>query len=247
MKKGLIIGKGWLGSRIEKQLCNNFSFTTTKRISDDANCIAINFDDAVEPNAEINSYDCIIITIPFGKRHGIEELNQRFNNLIKYLAHYKNQLFLISSTGIYPAIEQEIKEDTLSDSELLSPYIDIEKTMRKNFPQVNILRLGGLMGDDRYLGKYLKPNTTHLDHVVNQIHFQDVIEIINLLIHKNSTSQIYNLTTPLHPTKEEILAHQQGIAIQSEKIAKGKLILSDKITNELDYKFIKPNPIHFQD
>lgn len=247
MKKGLIIGKGWLGSKIEKKLNQSFSFTTTKRKSDAENCLEIDFDQAINSSINSDDYDFIIITIPFGKRNSEEELMNRFTHLISFLNHYNKQLTLISSTGIYPEIEAIIDENYFSDAELIEPYISIENLMKNNFPQLNILRLGGLMGDDRYLSKYINFSNHNLDTVANHIHYKDVIKVINQIIENNISSSIFNVVAPIHPTKLEILDVEINNKQQSAEDRKGKTISSEKLINKLNYDFIYPNPIYFKD
>ena len=245
MKKGLIIGKGWLGSRLEKYLNNDYDLTTTKRNADAENCIAINFDEAVKPLVNYNSFDFIIITIPFGKRNTIEELINRFTNLITLIKEYQGQIILISSTGIYPNNSSIINEVTDQNTELIEPYITIENLVKDHFSQLNILRLGGLMGDDRFLSKYLTLDREGLDEVVNHVHYQDVCKSIREIITSNKRSNIYNLVAPQHPTKKEVLEYQINHNLITSNTKIGKIVSSEKIVQELKFEFDFPNPVLF--
>ncbi len=247
MKKGLILGKGWLGQRLENKLNEKYDFTTTKRISDAENCISIDFDQPISTTIQLDSFDFILILIPFGRRNSEEVLINRFNHISELIKGFKKQILLISSTGIYPNFEMEIDENSIPNEELIKPYSTIEKLMQNHFPQLTILRLGGLMGDDRYLSKYINETSSNLNSVVNHIHYQDVIEIIHQLIDKNITHQIYNITTSLKPSKQQVIAHQLNKKMNSNDTKKGKSISPKKIINELNYQFIYPNPIYFQD
>ena len=245
MKKGLIIGKGWLGSRLEEHLAKHYQITSTKRQSDAPNCLSINFDQTSLQRIDTSIFEFIIITIPFGKRNTTDELRIRFNQIIQFIGTYSRPIFLISSTGIYPDLEKIISENTLEKDKLNQPYLFIENKLQMQFPQLNILRLGGLMGDNRRLSNYLTFERPHLNQVVNHVHFEDVCRIIAQLIQQNKTSSIYNIVAPKHPTKEEILNYQQHQKIINSEIKKGKIISSDKIINELNYQFIFPNPLYF--
>ncbi|MFV0157380.1 epimerase [Empedobacter falsenii] len=245
MKKGLIIGKGWLGSRLEEHLAKHYQITSTKRQSDAPNCLSINFDQTSEQSIDSSIFEFIILTIPFGKRNTTDELRFRFDQIIHFIGEYNGPLFLISSTGIYPDLEKTITENTLEERELNQPYYFIENKLQANYPQLTILRLGGLMGDNRRLSNYLSLDHPHLNQVVNHIHFEDVCRIIAQLIQQNKTSTIYNIVAPEHPTKEEVLTYQiQKKTIYSE-IKKGKTVLSDKLIIELNYQFIFPNPLYY--
>ena len=247
MKKGLIIGKGWLGNRLENYLKEDFNLTTTKRNSDTKNCIAVNFDEQTKTLEQLETFSFIVITIPFGKRNSLEELQQRFQNLSYFISDFKGQIILISSTGIYPNSEKIIHENSHKDSELNDPYIFIENLLKKDFSQLTILRLGGIMGDDRYLSKYLNLDRENLDEVVNHIYFVDIINVIKTCIKKSISNKTYNIVAPLHPTKREVLEYQINGKIIESETKKGKTISSDKLINELNYQFIHFNPIYFKD
>ena len=246
MKKGLIIGKGWIGEKLEKYLNSDFQLTTTKRISDADNCISVDFDQKDFTHLDINQFEFIVITIPFGKRNTTEELFFRFDNLIEFLGNYNKQIILISSTGIYPDSNQIVSESTYSDSELNTPYISIENKVKSQFPQTTILRLGGIMGDNRYLSKYLNLNREDLDEVVNHIHYQDILAVIKTCVERNLISSIYNVVAPLHPNKREVLEFQLNQNLIQSDIKKGKTISSEKLINELNYLFIFENPVYFK-
>ncbi|MBS7332901.1 MAG: hypothetical protein KIG88_04810 [Weeksellaceae bacterium] len=247
MKEVLIIGKGWIGEKLEKQLNNQFKITTTKRNSDAENCISVDFDSAKIISIDSTKYDFIIITIPFGKRNTMEELNFRFDNLIQFIGNYNKNILLLSSTGIYPESNDNISENTFSDAQLNDPYISIENKIKTKFPQVSILRLGGIMGDTRYLSKYLDLDREGLDEVANHVHYEDILNVIKTCIDKNITNEIYNVVAPQHPTKEEILEYQINHKIIKTETKKGKTISSQKLINELNYQFLYENPIYFKD
>ena len=247
MNKGLIIGKGWLGNRLENYLKSNYQLTTTKRISDAENCISIDFDENQKPLHNIYSFNFIVITIPFGKRNTIKELENRFSNLIHFLNDFSGQIILISSTGIYPDSDNLIEENSYLDKDLNKPYITIENLVKSHYPQLTILRLGGIMGDDRYLSKYLKLDREDLNEVVNHIHFQDILEVIRTCIEKDVRGKIINVVAPQHPTKKQVLEFQINNNLINSDKEKGKSISSEKLINELNYHFIHPNPLYFKD
>jgi len=245
-KKGLIIGKGWLGSRLENYLSNQYDFITTKRIADKENCISINFEEHVN-QINLNNFEFIIITIPFGKRQTLGVLDNKFSNLINFISGYQKQIIIISSTGIYPESDNTIDEYSYTKNELNENYIFIEQKIQKVFPQVNILRLGGLMGDERCFSRYLNLSMPNLDTVVNHTHYIDVCKAIDLIIAKNIQQKIYNVVSPIHPTKREILEYQINQKKISSTQTNGKIVSSNKIITDLDFKFTYDNPLFFKE
>lgn len=249
MKKVLIIGKGWLGNRLENSLNNldEIKITTTKRNSDTENCIAVNFDEEVNQQISSNEFNLIIITVPFGKRTSVDELNFRFNQLIKFIGNYTQQLIVISSTGIYPENGLPISENTFLEEDLNQPYQFIESKLKSNYPQLTILRLGGLMGDDRYLSKYVQLTGNNLNQVVNHTHYKDVCNLIEVILKENTHGKLYNVVAPEHPTREEVLNYQiHGKIVKSDDKV-GKIISSDLLLKNLNYQFIHPNPLYFKE
>lgn len=256
MNKIGIIGCGWLGLHIAEYFKpQNTIYTTTttfqKQKSLDNlgyNPTIINFSDKKDEQYNtwkiLNSLDIIIITVPFSKRSGLNLLKNQFTNLISFIKNYDKQLFLMSSIGIYPQSEISILENTFKEADLNINILSIEKLIKKNFNQVNILRLGGLMGGDRIFSNYVKPSL-NTSKTVNHIHFKDISQIIDKIINKGIQSKIYNVVAPIHPTKQEIINFQRNKNIEVEKSITNRVVLSNKLINELNYSFKYPNPIRF--
>ncbi|WP_313095507.1 hypothetical protein [Empedobacter sp.] len=110
-----------------------------------------------------------------------------------------------------------------------------------------ILRLGGLMGDDRFLSKYIDLNSENLSQMVNHIHYLDICQVIERIINSNKNSSIYNVVTLEHATKEEVLEYQLYKKIISSINREGKIISSQKIQDEFNYEFLYPNPVYFKE
>lgn len=256
MKKIGIIGCGWLGIRIAKHLQNNYQiYTTTTSQSKYDDLITMGLSPIVikfwdyeifkeyKSWKRIQELDILIITVPFSKRPSINLLKNRFGNINLFIDKFGKQMFLMSSIGIYPQLNMEIDEISFSAyEEYLNPSIlFVENMMRSKYPQINILRLGGLMGANRIFSNY---ETSSPNQIVNHIHYVDICIIIEKMIEKKCLSKIYNIVAPKHPTKQEIIDYQNNF----EKTTKqnndeyGRKILSKKIEDELCYTFIKPDP-----
>lgn len=257
MEKLGIIGCGWLGKKIAKSASDLFEIYTTTTSSDKLidlknqgfNPFLVEFPD----NEELiyahlfSKCDIIIITVPFSQRTALPVLEIRFRNICNFLGDFKGQLFLCSSTGIYPQIDQIISENSVSENLLNKSIWPIEKLMKAKFPQLNILRFGGLMGEDRVFSKYyLNKEIAEPNQVVNQTHFEDICEVFLELIHSKISGETFNVVSPEHPTKMEVFNCQQNNDC-TEKVTEktGKKISSEKLIKLINYKFIHPNPAKF--
>lgn len=256
MKKIGIIGCGWLGLHIAKHLAPKnkiYATTTSERkktelIAMELYSIAIQFWDyevfqEYKSWKVLNNLDSIIITVPFSKRTSTKLLQNRFENISLFIDGFKKQLFLMSSIGIYPQIQMKISEKTLSEEHLNPSILFVERFIKEKFPQVNILRLGGLMGGDRIFSNY---KTSNLNQVVNHIHYKDICLVIEKMINENVHSKIYNVVAPRHPTKQEIIDYQKGVSTTNDNQEYGRIILSDLLQKDLNYLYLHPDPKEFK-
>ncbi len=246
-----IIGCGWLGYKIAYKLCENYRIYSTTTSEEkfkileenNFNPTLISFSDEIISEDQlqweiIKNVDVLIITIPFSERRNTRKsLETKFQNLQKFIGNFNGQMFFMSSTSVYP---NEYK--TFSETDLLSENVFTENMVKNHFSQTNILRLGGLMGGNRLLKNYTIKN---LDEVVNHIHFEDVILVIEKMIEQKSTQKTYNIVSPKHPTKREVINAQKNTPFQEEKVTKKRIISSEKLILELNFEFRYPNPTKF--
>ncbi|HBR12548.1 MAG TPA: hypothetical protein DD740_10225 [Chryseobacterium sp.] len=250
MKNLGIIGFGWLGNHIAKRLSdryNIFATTTTPAKAQDLNtkgyhATLVSFPnelDAETPTWEAaKDLDAIIISVPFSGIRGAQiPMNVKRQNLLNFLGDYKGQLFLLSSTGVYPETEQDYTE-----ADKPSQEVESESFILERFPQTNILRLAGLMGDQRLLKNY---NISNLNQPVNHIHYADICNVVEKMLNNHSQSQVYNLTAPLHPSKEAVINTQKDLPYSGEEFPKGRTISTEKLISELGYEYQYPDPRYF--
>lgn len=250
MKKIGIIGCGWLGNHIAEHLSDQYEIfpTTTSESklqefkSKGYFPTLVSFHD--ETNVEMKQWsvvsmlDAVIIAVPFSGLRGSQiPMTGKRENLIRFLGDFQGQIFYTSSTGVYPDIEKEFTEDDKPASEVESESFILEK-----FPQTNILRLGGLMGGERLLKNY---TISHLDQLVNHIHYADICLVIEKMLNNHSQSKVYNIVAPVHPNKEEIINSQKNLPYSGERTEKGRLISSAKLISQLDFEFQYPDPRYF--
>lgn len=254
MKKIGIIGYGWLGERIANSMFGKYSIyttTTTQEKADQINAKGLSAIVASFPDYQLSEpisiwnaleeLDVLIITIPIsGKSCCVSSLYNRIQNLSAFIGDFKGQMFLMSSTGVYPDISKDFTEEDVPVENVSG-----ERMVKNKYPQINILRLSGLMGDNRLLKNYKISNP---DHVVNHIHYADIAGIISKMIDQESSSKLYNVTAPIHPIKSQVMNAQKNIEVPEEiSEMKGKTILSSKLIEELEYVFQHPDPRTFHE
>ncbi|MBD3906182.1 NAD(P)-binding domain-containing protein [Chryseobacterium sp. Ch-15] len=250
MKKIGIIGCGWLGTHIAERLSNQYEiFATTTTESKIENLQSKGYHPTLvsfpnELNPEVKEWeaakelDAIIISVPFSGIRGAQiPMNDKRENLLNFLGDFKGQLFLISSTGVYPETEKDFSEDDKPAKEVESESFILDK-----FPQANILRLAGLMGDQRLLKNY---NISNLDQLVNHIHYEDICSIVEKMLDNQSESKVYNVVAPVHPNKEEVINAQKDLAFEGTRTTVGRTISPNKLIEELDFEFQYPDPRYF--
>lgn len=251
MKKIGIIGCGWLGLRLAEKWNSVFEIFTTTTNGEKAevlkvrnlNPTIISFpDDKIIDNINqwknISDLDAVIITVPFShKRYSEETLQNRFQNLFSFIGDYDKQMFFMNSTGVYP---DQLKE--FSEEDLPSRQVTEERIIKAKYPQINILRLAGLMGDNRLLSNY---NVSDTNARVNHIHYEDIALVIELMINQRLHSKLYNVVAPIHPTKAEVISSQKNLPLPDEFNPENRIISTEKIISELGYSFKYPDPKSF--
>jgi len=258
-KKISILGCGWYGLEMAKQLIKNGykvkgSSTTSAKIpimqQHGISPFIIEFQEAAENyNAAFFDCDILLISIP-PKRSAAEQHTflSKINRISKVADRYniKNIIF-ISSTSVYGDGNQEVTEnsvahpDTASGKAILAAELLLKQQTAFN---TTIIRFGGLTGPGRDPGKFFAGKTAipNGNAPVNLIHLSDCIGITLQIIKNEAFGLIYNACAPGHPSRKEFYtqaASNSGLDIPVfiDELLNWKLVISKNIELYLDYKF----------
>lgn len=262
MKNLLILGCGWVGEELARQLkkkgWNLWVTTRTEekyhRLQGDGIFAFIHdFDRDLNLDLPVDvSFDAIVNSIPATQRNTEAEIEHRFSHVFNVLCslNYKKHIFL-SSVGVYPDQDGNFDESFV-DEELMSPKLRMAEKKMMSLPYSSTFRLGGLFGKERILAKYFQDKVVSIgDQPSNFIHLDDVVGIIEQSLEINLPTGYYNLVAPEHPSKKEVILksaqkYMFGYPSSFEPAnSVQKVVNSDKIINLLNYEFKYPSPLDF--
>ncbi len=257
-----ILGCGWLGKPLAlaflaKNIKVKGSTTTQEKIQTLENAGINAFQIAFEPdfigNSEFFDSEILIINIPPKAKTLGEEyhLNQIENILMECEKSKKlKKIIFVSSTSVYPNIEKEMKEEYADTGHFLvkaeNLIINFCKESEKEYL---IIRFGGLMGLDRNPCKYFTSETANDFTKVNYIHQNDAVGSILSLIDENIVNEIFNIVSPMHPTRAEIwenCSQKQVQILTKTRNSSKKTINTDSFFSKSNYQFQFPDPLAFK-
>jgi nucleoside-diphosphate-sugar epimerase len=270
MKKVSIIGLGWLGEATGMLLQEQGYFvvgssTRSEKVGllREKGLDAVHF--ALDPDPKGIDYqrlfesEILVVTLPPRSRQGDGEAYlQQLASLRDLITGTEvKQVLFISSTGIYPNenkvvpyTEEEVSESTAGNAILYRAEVLMGTSSRYD---LTVLRMGGLMGEDRIPGTYFSGREQVVGHTrVNFIHQTDAARMIAWVINQGLWNQTFNGVAPEHPLRREVYQHNAsalGIPLPAsfqeatdEEV--GRLISSEKIVFT-GFTFEYPDPLTF--
>lgn len=266
MKKISILGAGWLGSPLAIQLKKNghqikVSTTTPEKLSffedNEIEAHLINVGSDTPTNALDGFFihtDVLIITIPPGRTQNVEE---NYVDKIKFVIpliekHAIKEVIFTSSTTVYLSLKGLVDEETsiVPISEMDKQIVSIESLLLTN-KQFNatILRLGGLIGEDRHPVQFIVKREVINDanNPVNMVHRQDIIRFMEKIVRTTIPNEIFNIVAPVSLNRRDFYtreANKLGLAPLPQFVdnpdADQRKVCGEKITKkyDLDYQFL---------
>jgi nucleoside-diphosphate-sugar epimerase len=241
-----IFGCGWLGLPLGIKLkSEGYSIigttTSTEKIpvlqSSGIKPVIFNLERQSENNSLFDA-ETAIICIPSKNVEGFSDLAKKIRK-----SNISNVLF-ISSTSVYKANSGNIFEDAeLNQGQLASIEKEFTGTMDG---RATILRFSGLIGPGRHPGRFFRDKPVpNPNGVVNMIHLDDCIAIISSILQKNEWGEVFHAASDSHPSRREFYskareAMQLNVPLfgGSENSDPGKIIVSKKLKEHLEYEFI---------
>ena len=221
-----IVGCGWVGKPLSQALSDTFDLECYSR-------------ETTSDDSMFWQSDTIIIAINT-KDNYLQTLQK-----IATLASPSSKIILMSSISVYREFDTEVDESVVISQ--IGLQKEAEELMQELRDNLIILRLGGLMGEDRISGKW-KSVSTFTDGEVNYIHRDDVINITKKILESDVKKGIFNLVAPLHPLRSQVHKKNSEAFSLELGVFEGKtsrVVLSQKIVKELNYTFLYPNPLEF--
>ncbi len=251
-----VVGFGWLGLPLAKDLSKKgFNVWGTVRSVEkqtqiqESSGLQTQCWDNSKPvsilQSQLSETDLLIITLPPSSFEG-NSYAETVNSLAQFLPQTGKVIFT-SSIGIYPNESKEMDEN---ESDLkCGKILDAENALRKwSKNKLSVLRLGGLIGEDRNPAKYLvrKEINDRPNQKVQLIHQEDVIRVIHEVVEQNKFGETFNVVHPGRPTREKYYTYMAdklnlgSIRFDKEQSAEGKNINVSKLRNELGFRKFKP-------
>lgn len=263
-----VIGCGWLGEPLAVELIANGhlvkgSTTSPGKIerlcSKNIEAYLGAFNPDFEGDASIFNAEVLVINIPPKARSLGQDFHlTQIQNLIEQLKVNKvdRKIIFVSSTSVYANNNCVVSEE---NADLNNFLVKAENMLfdfaKSNDSEITVVRFGGLMGYERNPCKYFdgKSGLTNGDTPVNYIHLDDAVAAICSIIEKGLWNKTYNICSPKHPSRSEILTgrcEKYGYVspvfeTDSEK-EDFKMVSVEKFLSDSHFVFIYADPLDFK-
>ncbi|GAA0853989.1 NAD(P)H-binding protein [Aliiglaciecola litoralis] len=215
-----LIGAGWLGLPLAKALGENgHQILATKRSEKgvlslqqqhiQAQQFELGQDLSSEAVQALLNTDMLIINIPPGRKTLQPDvfLSQMKALISQAKTSGTKSLLFISTTAVYGEASRVVYEysEPNPTTDSAKVHVEIEQWIRHTFgPQASILRLAGLVSEDRHPARFLagKKDIEQGQQVVNLVHRGDVIQAIKYIIKGQHFGQTFHLSARDHPSRE---------------------------------------------
>lgn len=271
-----ILGCGWLGwplggHLLDRGLHVRGSTTTNEKLGSLR-------DDDIEPyllrlNPELGedeartffSSDILVLNVPPSRDSGdvVSFHRQQIDSVRSAAAAGSvDWILFVSSTGVYPSVEQVVTEDDLPPGmpdALPGPRRSTGRALLQaegrlmNDPNFDttVVRFGGFYGDDRHPGRFLagRSEVSRPEAPVNLIHRDDCVGLLSTLIEQGIRNEVFNACADGHPTRRSLYTRAIEVlgleppTFDDSDTRLGKLVRNDKVKQQCGYEFEHPDPL----
>jgi len=261
-----IMGCGWLGTALAQCLLNDnievFATVTSIEKQKVLKNLSINSEQVQLPtsvnelkNKHVFKQAQLVICITPQLKYGKKDYALKIKNIISAANNGQvEHIILISTSAVYGNLIGNISEDAVLDlnNEKVQALVNAEQALEDFLGAKTILRLTGLVGEDRHPGRFLAGKTalSNANAAVNIIHQQDAVGILRCLLINRSKSQkteIFNACCNTHITRKEFYQKAAKAInltpptfLPDTKQSKRKIIVAKKIQNKHNYQFVYP-------
>ena len=241
-----VIGCGWLGFPLAlrlKELGHIVHGSSTREtqveLLENNGILGFLYDDLEHSNIPERVKKAAVAIVNFPPSRSKDYAAQVKHLIAQFSANTK--VIFTSSTGVYQDVEGICNET--APCILDHPVYLAEEVVRKSDRTATILRLAGLISEDRNPVKYLSGKlNADGQKVVNLVHREDVISALIMILENDAWGETFNVCYPEHPTREAYYCKQAALAqLQaptfSFSIGKGKEIDPSKLVRTLGFAY----------
>ena len=269
MKKISVLGAGWVGTplaiQLKKEQGNTVLVSTTQEAKIpvlqekglNALLLSLNPEPTGQNWEQFLTCDVLVVTIPprvqLGEENHIEQIKALIA-LIKTQPKAPEQIIYTSSTTVYPDGDKTFTEEEVNANNNKHRTIFTSETLLQEAfgKQLTIVRLGGLCGPERNIGKFFSGKTDIKggQHPVNMLHLNDAVGVLAFMIDKNIKGEIFNACSPLHPTRIIFYTNSCKVtnmaapSFDPTDLSVARAISSQKLI-DWDYNFVYNDPCDF--
>lgn len=259
-----VLGCGWLGLGVaQSYVADNFIVHGSRQSKKGADSLQKHgvhgFVVQISENHDsgnltefLNGVSRLFLTIPPGlqknpKRDFVAMIHQLLPHI--HSSEVKEVVFT-SSTGVYGPQQGLVSPSIVPQPQTESgrQLLEVESLLRSQDGfSTQIVRLGGLLGDDRHPVKQLAklPVVYNPQAPINLIHKVDAIGLLRYLADRAPWQSIYHGVAPWHPTKQDFYEQAANeMQLPSPKFAEdpgnANKVVTDPQVQSLGYAFLEP-------
>ena len=262
MKAVLILGCGWLGAPLGRQLVRNgykvigsvrrksqFSLLEDKGIVPLILEVGAPLLESSDRKLKSINPEVLVIAYPLKAKTmsgtAYEEHIQWISDNVNFQS--LQQVVLTSSTSVYPdgrGMMDETNEYTPEGSGLIQ--LNYEEGLRKLFgKKLVVLRLAGLIGGDRQPGRFLagKKRLPNAHSPVNLVNREDVLTAFQKVIDEGLNNEVFNICSNEHPSRKVYYTKQAEVLgleapeFSDVQVENPKIIENRKVKEQLGIDF----------